>query len=114
MDTDGAFTVHQESGTDSVRIFPSGELDMLTAPILDAALQAAESAAPPRIVVDLRRLLFMDCCGLRVLLGAHERAGNGGWSLSVVHPPRGVRRVLELTGTAKTLCDGAMTQTPPR
>jgi hypothetical protein len=25
-----------------------------------------------------------------------------------------VRRVLELTGTAKTLCDGAMTQTPLR
>lgn len=45
MDTDGAFTVYQERGTDSVRIFPSGELDMLTAPTLDAALQAAESAA---------------------------------------------------------------------
>jgi hypothetical protein len=48
VDSDGAFTVHQEPGTDSVRIFPSGELDMLTAPILDVALQAVESAAPPR------------------------------------------------------------------
>lgn len=85
MDSDGAFTVHQEPGTDSVRIFPSGELDMLTAPILDVALQAVESAAPPRIVVDLRRLLFMDCCGLRVLLGAHKRAGReagaSAWSI---------------------------------
>jgi anti-sigma B factor antagonist len=85
VDSDGAFTVHQEPGTDSVRIFPSGELDMLTAPILDVALQAVESAAPPRIVVDLRRLLFMDCCGLRVLLGAHKRAGReagaSAWSI---------------------------------
>lgn len=114
MDSDGAFTVLQERGTDSVRIFPSGELDMLTAPILDAALQAVESAAPRWIVIDLRRLLFMDCCGLRVLLGAHERAGKGGWGLSVVHPAGGVRRVLELTGTAAALCDGSLTQTPPR
>jgi anti-sigma B factor antagonist len=113
VDCDRAFTVkvHHERGTDSVRIFPSGELDMLTAPILDAALHAAESAAPRRIVVDLRHLLFMDCRGLHVLLGAHERAGKRGWGLSVVHPTGGVRRVLELTGTAKTLYDGAMTQT---
>jgi anti-anti-sigma factor len=110
VDSNGAFTVLQERGTDSVRIFPIGELDMLTAPILDAALQAAESATPRRIVVDLRRLLFMDCCGLRVLLGAHERAGKGGWGLSVVHPAGGVRRVLELTGTAETLSDAGMTQ----
>jgi anti-sigma B factor antagonist len=116
VDSDRAFAmkVHQERGTDSVRIFPSGELDIVTAPTLDAALQAAESAAPRRIVVDLRHLLFMDCCGLRVLLGAHGRAGKGGWGLSVVHPAGGVRRVLELTGTAKTLYDGAMTQTPLR
>jgi hypothetical protein len=47
VDSNGAFTVkvHQEHGTDRVRIFPSGELDMGTAPILAAALQAAESAA---------------------------------------------------------------------
>lgn len=116
MDSNGAFTVkvHQEHGTDRVRIFPSGELDMGTAPILAAALQAAESAAPQRIVVDLRHLLFMDCRGLRVLLGAHERAGNGGWSLSVVHPARRVRRILELTGTARTMADGALTRTPLR
>jgi anti-sigma B factor antagonist len=106
VDSDGAFTVNQEPGTDSVRIFPSGELDMFTAPILDAALRAAESAAPRRIVVDLRRLLFMDCYSLRVLLRAQERAAKGGWRLSVVHPAGAVRRILELTGTAETLSDG--------
>jgi anti-sigma B factor antagonist len=106
VDSDGAFTVTQEQGTDSVRILPSGELDMFTAPILDAALRAAESAAPRRIVVDLGRLLFMDCRSLRVLLRAHERAGKGGWGLSVVHPAGEVRRILELTGTAQTLSDG--------
>ena len=116
MDADGAFTlkVHQGRGTDSVRILPRGELDMFTAPMLDAALRAAESAAPGRIVVDLRRLLFMDCRGVHVLLGAHERAGQGGWGFSVVHPAGEVRRILELTGTAETLCDGSLTQTPPR
>jgi anti-sigma B factor antagonist len=106
MDSDGAFTVTQDQRTDSVRIFPRGELDLFTAPILDAALRAAESAPPRRIVVDLRRLLFMDCRSLRVLLRAQERAGKGGWRLSVVHPTGEVRRILELTGTAETLSDG--------
>jgi anti-sigma B factor antagonist len=114
MDSDGAFTVTQEQGTDSVRILPSGELDMFTAPILDAALRTAEWATPGSIVVDLRRLLFMDCRSLRVLLRAHERAGKGGWRLSVVHPAGAVRRILELTGAAETLSDGSMTQIPLR
>jgi anti-sigma B factor antagonist len=112
---DGAFTVkvHPRWGTDSVRIVLRGELDMLTAPVLDAALQAAELAAPRTIVVDLRHL-FIDCRGLRVLLDAHERAGKAGRALAAVHPAGGVRRVLELTGTAETLCDGSMAQTPSR
>jgi anti-anti-sigma factor len=75
-----------------------GELDLVSAPILQAAFDRLESAPVALIVVDLRRLSFMDAAGLRVLAEAHKRARRGRWRLVVVRGPRPVQRLLELTG----------------
>jgi anti-anti-sigma factor len=80
-----------------------GELDLVSAPILRDGFDRMESASVGMIVVDLRRLSFMDAAGLRVLAEADERAQRGRWSLAVVRGPRPVQRVLELTGFDKLL-----------
>jgi anti-anti-sigma factor len=80
-----------------------GELDLVSAPILQAAFNRVESARVGLIVVDLRRVSFMDAAGLHVLADAHKRARLGRWSLVVVRGPRPVQRLLELTGFDKLL-----------
>ena len=49
-----------------------GELDLATAPDLEAALPERLDAGQD-VVVDLRELEFMDSTGLRVLVAAHAR-----------------------------------------
>ena len=49
-----------------------GELDLATAPDLEAALTGRLDAGQD-VVVDLRELAFMDSTGLRVLVASHVR-----------------------------------------
>lgn len=51
----------------------AGELDVATAPVLDAALTQAEASAAPMIAIDLTGVSFIDSTGLRALLEAHAR-----------------------------------------
>jgi anti-anti-sigma factor len=75
----------------------SGELDLVSEPILASALAGADGR-PVRI--DLSELAFMDSTGLRVLLGA-AREVPGLTLTGPLQPP--VRRLLELTQTMTIL-----------
>jgi anti-anti-sigma factor len=75
-----------------------GELDLLMAPVLSSELRRIEDLDPEALIVDLRRLTFMDLTGMRVLLSASERARNRGHDLAVVPGSGGARRLLEITG----------------
>jgi anti-sigma B factor antagonist len=76
-----------------------GELDVVDAASIAAALTAA-AARNPRIIIDLAELEFIDCSGLRVLARAREQARRAGGDLLLAAPRRQVRRVLALTGLA--------------
>ena len=66
---DASFTVrNHRSGTSEV-IELAGELDMATAPQLEAVLDEM-LIIPDSIVVDVERLTFIDSSGLRLLLRA--------------------------------------------
>ncbi|MGH2909214.1 MAG: STAS domain-containing protein [Solirubrobacteraceae bacterium] len=75
-----------------------GELDLATAPLLEDQLRDVTDAGFAHIVLDLRGLTLIDCAGLRVLLGAHARAGETATQLTVRCDPGQVARVLALTG----------------
>lgn len=86
------------SGTDGdLTITPSGELDLATAPVLEARLAEAESNRPESICVDMGEVEFIDSTGLRVLLGAAGRAREGGWRFQISRPTDQVSKLLELT-----------------
>ena len=101
----GLLSVESSTADGSYVLRVTGEIDRSNSDLLAVCMTEAEASRAPQIVVDLSRLRFMDSSGLRVLLGAAERGRVGGYGdrLSLVAPSRGVRRVIELTGTAAYL-----------
>ena len=76
----------------------AGELDMSTVAEVDAQLAALCEQGVRRLVVDLRRLEFIDSTGLRLLVTWLRRGQDGGPPLAVVPGPSNVQRVLEIAG----------------
>lgn len=94
---DGHFDVATSSDGGAQVFLLSGELDIATADRLTAELEAVETAADARRVIDLSGLTFMDSTGLRVLIAANRSAAEGGYELVIVTGESPARRVLELT-----------------
>lgn len=77
----------------------AGEVDTLTAPLLDAAIGELVDAAEPVLVVDLTGITFLASSGLAVLIRAAHRAAPDGRRLRLVTHGRPVLRPLQITGT---------------
>jgi anti-sigma B factor antagonist len=73
----------------------AGEIDLLTAPRLAAALDPILAADTARIAVDLTDVTFIDSAGIHVLVNASNRASC---HVAVICGPGTVRRTLELLG----------------
>ena len=52
-----------------------GEIDMASAPLLEAELDEVLDLGPGSVAVDLTEVTFVDSTGLRVLLQARDRLG---------------------------------------
>lgn len=97
----GLSCVRSRAG-DDVRVTLSGELDIAVVPQFDAALRRAE-AESPSVILDLRRLEFMDCAAAGMLLAAHRRIGRAGGRLTVVPGTAEVAWFLTLIGMERQL-----------
>ena len=75
----------------------TGDLDLISRPILAERLSAALAAGPRRLVLDLAGVDFMDAGSARVVASAGQFLPEGG-RLIVRRANPVVRRVLELTG----------------
>lgn len=76
-----------------------GELDLSTAGPLKLRLELVEREEPETLVVDLRRVTFMDSIGLGILLAHGLRATQVGRRLALVQGPQQIRDLFDLTGT---------------
>jgi anti-sigma B factor antagonist len=74
-----------------------GELDLSSAPKLQEELKRVEATAPPILVLDLSKLVFLDSTGLRCVVTADERAREEGRRLVIVRGPNPVQRVFSIT-----------------
>ena len=97
------FTCEVVTDGDAVRVGPIGALDMATASTLDARIAQLRGDGFRHIVVDLRRLEFMDSSGLRALLTLHAQASSDGFELGLVRGNATVQRVFDVTGTTGLL-----------
>jgi anti-sigma B factor antagonist len=89
--------VSTEQHPGQTRVALTGELDIASADGLEQQLEAAEVDSPAILVLDLRRLEFIDSTGLRTLVSADERARSQGRRMAVICGPNAVARILEVT-----------------
>ena len=87
----------------SARVVPVGELDLAARSQLDQAIDDLRCSGVDRLILDLRRLSFLDSSGLRLVLDLHAAARGDGFELQLVPGPPQVQRVFELTGTLGAL-----------
>jgi len=72
----------------------AGDIDLIGAPVLDAALRALDG---DDLRIDLSAVTFLDSTGINVLVTAlNDRNDHGGLVLSAVSPP--ALRTLEVSG----------------
>jgi len=79
------------------RVTLVGELDIASAPRFEEGLVEVEADTPGVLVLDLRRVDFIDSTGLRSVIAADERARSAGWRFVVVRGPAAVERVFKVT-----------------
>lgn len=86
-----------------MRIAVSGELDLSSALTFDEEVRRAEERRPKTLILDLRRLRFMDSTGLRLIMSAQSRAAKRGFRLAIVLGSEPVKRIFKLAGVSRRL-----------
>ncbi|GGM70573.1 anti-sigma-B factor antagonist [Thermopolyspora flexuosa] len=75
-----------------------GEIDLYTAPRLQAEFARLLEDGPSRVVIDMSGVEFCDSTGMNVLLSALKRLRERGGGLEVAAPRPAVRKILQVTG----------------
>jgi anti-anti-sigma factor len=81
----------------------TGDIDLNSARWLQEYLLRIVRTSPPRLLVDLSGVTFIDCFGLRMLLATCRTAQLRGSSVSFTAVSRPVRRLAELTGLPEAI-----------
>ncbi len=95
------FVAERDRGTPWVTV--QGDVDMLTAPDLEQALDDVHRRFRHVATLDFAGLRFIDSSGLRVLLLAARREHRAGRRLRVVNAIPQVRRLFGLVALDKSL-----------
>jgi anti-sigma B factor antagonist len=89
------FGVRVQRSGDRISLKLSGDLDIASAPAVEARVASFADKARS-IAVDLSAVEFMDSTGLRALLACHHTCGARDCEFSVVSPSAPVKRLLAL------------------
>ena len=81
----------------------SGELDLLSSPVLARAIGGLPESGVDVVIVDLRRLEFMDSTGLHLLVRAQQTAHEVGRRFALVRGGDQIQRLLDLSGVAESI-----------
>jgi anti-anti-sigma factor len=74
----------------------SGEVDLATAPALEAAIEGILGGKPAALIIDLTAVSFLASAGMAALVGAHQRAG-ASTAIAVVADGPATSRQLKMT-----------------
>jgi len=91
---------HQTCTEGSVSVLElNGDIDVSSAPTLQAALQQLMDDGKRLVVLDLEAVPFMDSSGLGVLVAAHRRLTAAGGQIALANAALTLRKVFQLTRT---------------
>ena len=76
----------------------SDEIDIVVAESVTSHLDAATAGDRPQVVVDLRRVTFIDCSSLGLLCRARRRTLERGGTLALICVDPRVLRMMRLVG----------------
>ena len=81
-------------------VIAAGEIDLYTAPKLQADLAAIIDSVGPaaRVVIDMSGVEFCDSTGMNVLLSGLRQVRERGGELELAAPRPAVRKILQVTG----------------
>ena len=89
--------VTTESQEGQTRVILSGELDIASTDELERELEALEVDSPGTLILDLRKVEFIDSTGLQAVIAADERARSAGRRLVVIRGSSAVARLFSVT-----------------
>ena len=78
-------------------VAPTGRLDVAGAPALKDAISEVVKNGPPRVVLDMEGISFVDSTGLGSVIAALKQIRSSQGDLRLAAPNQQVRVVLELT-----------------
>ncbi|PKV96903.1 anti-anti-sigma factor [Amycolatopsis echigonensis] len=96
------FRVVREDRPPAAVLRVHGEVDMVTAPLLTAAVDEVLAGAPSVLVLDLAAVEFLASAGLTALVTLTQHPTSGA-SLRIVASGRATVRPIQLTGLERTL-----------
>ena len=95
-------TIDKQLQGDRLTITLEGDLNTLSAPDLEAALNP-DMTAVQEIVIDMGKLTYISSAGLRVLLVAYTEMDQKGGSLVVLNPNDEIREIFDVTSFSSFL-----------
>jgi len=101
--TDLRFSLDVEPERDAVRVCPHGEVDLATTGAIREKFEEMTAVGFRRVILDLRRVTFVDSTGVRLALELCESSRAGAWEFAILAGPPAVERVFELTGVRSQL-----------
>jgi anti-sigma B factor antagonist len=84
-------------------IEPTGELDIASAPVLEATVADLCASGAKTVVIDLSGLTFIDSTGLRAILTAQRICDSQSCGFSLVPGAKSIQRLFVLTGLLEHL-----------
>jgi anti-anti-sigma factor len=88
---------------DGFHVELSGELDISSAAGVESRLIELEKRDPGRLLLDLRKVSFIDSTGLSMIINADGRARKAGRRLTIVSGEGVPRRILRTVGLEERL-----------
>jgi anti-anti-sigma factor len=102
-DPDSDFAVHSRRIDAGWRLRVIGDLDIAAADAFGREVRRIAAVDQATVLVDLRRVAFIDVCGVRALLDACAVLGERGCEVAVLRGDQRWDTLLELTHAADWL-----------
>ncbi len=93
--------IYNEAGITIINL--TGEIDVSQAPKLRQTLIKLFEEGTKNLLINMRKVIYIDSAGLSVLISAHRRANEAGGEFALCNLQQPVRQVCRITGIDKVI-----------